>query len=501
MTRRNTDTHDYKRGQRHNRGERRTLKGRQTALLVMLAILILILIISIVIIAKEISAGSTENNGIPENTSAEISYLPHAEHLPDHAYDKDNSSYMLSAGLQKKGASFAFSLEDAVSIESVGVISKHLSCYIRSAVVQVSADRENWINFGSFSGNADSPAIMQVRGTSPVTGKYIRIVLTGEADAQWAINEISVSTSDGTSAVIVNGSGTEGSSPIDISGGNDTTSSDTDDPKPIEGYTNSVKATSDIHTGDLVLVNSKYKYVFPTSDIDLFDILTHRPYYYDTTKTECPYRVLNGTIKVNSATLEKLNELGLAYYEESGSNCITVTTGYRSYEEQQDLASRFPESAAAAGFSDYHTALSVGLNVTVKGGTDSLDSANGQAVLFWLNANAYKYGFIRRYPEDKDAITGYSVDRFHYRYVGYPHAYYMVKNNLCLEEYLDLIAAYEYSDKHLNFTGDDGKTYEIYFVPASTEANTTVPIPTTGDYTISGDNHSGFIVTITRSGS
>ena len=48
--------------------------------------------------------------------------------------------------------------------------------------------------------------------------------------------------------------------------------------------------------------------------------------------------------------------------------------------------------------------------------------------------------------------------------------------------------------------GDDGVTYEIYYVPAATGegATTSVPVPTDMPYTISGNNYDGFIVTITR---
>lgn len=497
MNYRHSDTRKFSKSPGHTRVERRRRKGRQTALLVMLAVLIIILIISIVIIAKEISSGNGEVTDNVGTSSTEASLLPNTDHTPDLAYDGDASTYMLSAKAQEKGATFTLTLEDTVSIESVGIVSNHMTCYIRNAAVQISSDGKTWDNIGSFGGSPASPAIMQVRTSSPVSGKYIRILITSAANDQWAINEISLVTSDGTSAVIVPGSGIEGSG-ADISDQTGTVPPVTSGAD--EGYTNSTLKSTDIHTGDLILVNNKYQYVFPSSSANILDILTNRPYYYDNTKPECPYRVTNGLISINSSVLAKLNELGLAYYEQSGSNCITVTTGYRTYEEQQELVSKFPTSAAAAGFSDYHTALSVALSVTTaNGGIDTLDSANGQSVLLWLNANAHKYGFIRRYPEDKDAITGYSVDRFHYRYVGYPHAYYMVKNNLCLEEYLTLVATYEYSDKHLNFTGDDGQTYEIYFVPASNEENTTVPVPTTGSYTISGDNYSGFIVTVCRS--
>ena len=49
--------------------------------------------------------------------------------------------------------------------------------------------------------------------------------------------------------------------------------------------------------------------------------------------------------------------------------------------------------------------------------------------------NSYKYGFILRYPEEKESITGYSPESWHYRYVGVSIATYIHDNNLTYEEY------------------------------------------------------------------
>ena len=51
-------------------------------------------------------------------------------------------------------------------------------------------------------------------------------------------------------------------------------------------------------------------------------------------------------------------------------------------------------------------------------------------------SNAHKYGWILRYPEGKEDITGYSAEPWHWRYVGVAAATEMKNNNQCLEEYL-----------------------------------------------------------------
>ena len=57
----------------------------------------------------------------------------------------------------------------------------------------------------------------------------------------------------------------------------------------------------------------------------------------------------------------------------------------------------------------------------------------------WLEANAHKFGFILRFPKDKEDITGISFEPWHYRFVGRKAATYIYEHGLCLEEYYDLI--------------------------------------------------------------
>lgn len=65
----------------------------------------------------------------------------------------------------------------------------------------------------------------------------------------------------------------------------------------------------------------------------------------------------------------------------------------------------------------------------------------------WLFDNAYKYGFVLRYPEDKIEITKYTFEPWHYRFVGISNAKVMKELNLCLEEYL------EYIENDYNYEG------------------------------------------------
>ena len=60
----------------------------------------------------------------------------------------------------------------------------------------------------------------------------------------------------------------------------------------------------------------------------------------------------------------------------------------------------------------------------------------------WLAANAYKYGFILRYPEGKESITGYMYEPWHYRYVGVESAKKIFDSGLTLEEYFGITSSY-----------------------------------------------------------
>ena len=66
-----------------------------------------------------------------------------------------------------------------------------------------------------------------------------------------------------------------------------------------------------------------------------------------------------------------------------------------------------------------------------------IDKCSSETVYQWLKNNAYKYGFVKRYPSDKTDITGISNEPWHYGYVGKKAAKIMNEENLCLEEYLD----------------------------------------------------------------
>lgn len=117
---------------------------------------------------------------------------------------------------------------------------------------------------------------------------------------------------------------------------------------------------------------------------------------------------------------------------------INLLSGYRSYDTQKNLYNNYVATygqaeadtfSAKPGTSEHQT----GLAMDVGWIDDSYgDTASGK----WLAANCYKYGFIIRYPKDKESITGYKYEPWHIRYLGTDIATDVYNSGLCLEEYL-----------------------------------------------------------------
>lgn len=254
-------------------------------------------------------------------------------------------------------------------------------------------------------------------------------------------------------------------------------------------YTTSALSSDEINKGTLLLVKEGYKYVFPSNNEHLVLISSMK---------SSSYQIRSDELLIGKDVIEHLNSFFDAAKDATSCSDINIKFAYRSYDEQEGLE-KFDDEPEA-GYSDHHVGNCIDINLYNSKGTDEISS--NKVINDWLMANAHKYGFINRYPDEKKDITGVEHDftskvrTTQFTYVGYAHAYYMYENNLCLEEYLELLSAnYKYDNQHLRFVGDNGKSYEIYYV-RSAGAQTNVPVPENYNYTVSGDNMNGFIVTV-----
>ena len=186
-------------------------------------------------------------------------------------------------------------------------------------------------------------------------------------------------------------------------------------------YTNT--SPSILQNTNLVLIN-KYYYVdkdyIPSELVELFDT--------------------NRGAKMVKVAADKYKEMILSAKEDNIT--LESTTAYRGYNFQKALYDKYVSEdgkeladtySARPGFSDHQSGLTVDLNDPSVTGS-RLDEKDYK----WLLNNSYKYGFIVRYQKHKEFITGYMEENWHIRYVGEDVATIMHKEDLCLEEYIDL---------------------------------------------------------------
>ena len=92
--------------------------------------------------------------------------------------------------------------------------------------------------------------------------------------------------------------------------------------------------------------------------------------------------------------------------------------------------------SARPGHSEHQTGLAIDVN--------SIDyTFLNTPECEWLAKNAHKFGFIIRYPKGKEAVTGYSYEPWHIRFLGVDTATAVYNSGLCLEEYLGITSAYK----------------------------------------------------------
>ena len=124
------------------------------------------------------------------------------------------------------------------------------------------------------------------------------------------------------------------------------------------------------------------------------------------------------------------------------------TSPFRDYELQEYLYNNYvknnglvwaDKSSARPGHSEHQTGLATDI---IKKSSSMYDFKNTEEFK-WMSKNAYKYGFILRYPEGKEHLTGYKYEPWHYRYVGVEAAKYIYENDIVFEEYYAYFCEYK----------------------------------------------------------
>ena len=142
------------------------------------------------------------------------------------------------------------------------------------------------------------------------------------------------------------------------------------------------------------------------------------------------FRLASSEITLTRETYEAMEQMFHAA-EEADMNGYIVTSGYRSYQRQQEVyAQSEPGKAQQPGASEHQTGLAFDVTVETNDGFESTPQ------YAWLMQHAHEYGFIQRYPANKSDVTGISYEPWHYRYVGVDAASRMHRTGQTLEEFL-----------------------------------------------------------------
>ncbi|WP_343208332.1 D-alanyl-D-alanine carboxypeptidase family protein [Anaerolentibacter hominis] len=239
-----------------------------------------------------------------------------------------------------------------------------------------------------------------------------------------------------------------------------------------------------VSEGSLILVNSSY----PLTTRELPGLTQVHPEYPDV-------RISGNVMTSLSKIMEDLH----------CEDQIVPVSGYRSREEQETI---YEESLQENGkeFTMKYVALpdhsehQTGLAIDLGKKEETIDFIRPEfpytGICQTFRKLAPRYGFIERYPQGKEPITGIACEPWHFRFVGVPHGDIMQQMDLTLEEYLCFIKKYPIHKTHFKWEDED-MAMDLFYVPAEDEP-VKLTFPSEMMVHISGNNIDGFIVTVSR---
>lgn len=242
-----------------------------------------------------------------------------------------------------------------------------------------------------------------------------------------------------------------------------------------------------VHTGDLVLVNAQY------------------PCYSENTKSSLVPVHSNSKVLLERRAAVLLSELMSSI---KGWEQISAVSGWRSRAEQQDIYNRSLQDSGPAfterfvakpNHSEHQTGLAIDLGLRKPEIDFIRPDFPYSGVCQTFREKAAAYGFIERYPEGKESVTGIAHEPWHFRYVGTPHAAIMKALGLTLEEYHAFLKQYPHGEKCFLYQAGT-QDAAISYIKAA--AGVDMEIESKDDIlcSLSGNNADGFIVTEWRNG-
>lgn len=182
---------------------------------------------------------------------------------------------------------------------------------------------------------------------------------------------------------------------------------------------------TDLSKDDLLIVNKFYHLSADYQPDDL--VVVNNKYYYGTNH------------KLRKKAYEAFIDMWNAANNEN--IYLIMNSSYRTYESQVKVYDEYKNTkgtsyadkiAARPGYSEHQTGLA--LDIFSKDNTTT-SNFKGSPAHIWLQENSYRFGFIERYQEGKEDITGFAAEAWHYRYVGVEAATFIYNNNITFEEY------------------------------------------------------------------
>lgn len=244
--------------------------------------------------------------------------------------------------------------------------------------------------------------------------------------------------------------------------------------------------TADISKGHLILVNPSHPI---KHDIQQKELTSLHPYAEH--------------ILLERQTAKML--LSVMHFLDCKHEIVPVS-GYRSIDEQQKIyadslqkngKSFTKKFVAIPGCSEHQTGLAVDLAKNSK----EIDFIRPEfpytGIYGYFREISVRYGFIERYPANREKITKIAHEPWHFRYVGYPHSEIMKDKCFTLEEYTIYLKQFCYPKNHLRFRNHRGD-FEIFYVPVQANKDIFVEIPEGMPYQISGNNIDGVVLTLWR---
>ena len=247
------------------------------------------------------------------------------------------------------------------------------------------------------------------------------------------------------------------------------------------GYTTTTLDPSLITSGNLLLLDADHPYAGSAPNVVLFNGHESRP----TTSDGKNIYSIGGILDLcaTEETVVAFNSMIAAFYADAnagGDNNLYIAGAYN-------------KNAANQANELYKAGTTVALNYYVyyNGNSDfELASINGVKKYEWIYDHAHEYGFIPASVEEgKEHL---------FRYVGVAHATYMHNNNKTFAEYITILQGRSYksplSASAKNAEGES-VSYNMYYLASGSE----YVVPEKWAYEVSGDNVSGYIVTVNKS--